>query len=484
MSLRRSYQLNRLYFFTLLICDFLTLLLAIFLAVQLRFGSIHTACAPCSAIAGTWIFLAIAEILLMMVDNLYVVRTTMNKSMNIFRTIRMIITISVLFIFVLFVTHFPTGIFICSRLAVFIMMILWLVMTIISRLLIVPRIFPWILRILRFGKISLVIFGKEAVCGKIRVTLLKSPVYRSILDLRTHSDSMPDDPDERYARCMEVLESENATELSMVFDEEDFDFIARFSLLTRRAGVPFSMYSKRFLELGYFDPWMTIDGYGALTFFSRECTRLSSALWRLSDILIALAGLLLFLPVIAVIIPAIAISSPGGILYKQTRIGYMKKTFSFFKFRSMRINAEDKQSIHKKYFMKYVNGDAAIKSENGEIFKTVSAKAVTPVGKIIRKTSLDELPQILNVLRGDMSIVGPRPCIDYELEYYTSEWLQQRFTVKPGLTGIWQVYGRSRLGFEKSQFLDFIYVLSRTDSINIRLILKTFPVIFFGKGGV
>ena len=153
MSLKRGFHLNRLYFFTLLMCDFLTLLLAIFLAVQLRFGSINTASAPVSAIAGTWIFLAIAEIMLMMVDNLYVVRTTMNKSMNIFRTIRMIITISVFFIFILFITHFPTGIFICSRLAVFLLMILWLVMTIISRLLIVPGIFPWILKILKFGKI-------------------------------------------------------------------------------------------------------------------------------------------------------------------------------------------------------------------------------------------------------------------------------------------------------------------------------------------
>ncbi len=484
MSLKRSFQLNRLYFYTLLIFDFLTLLLAILLAVQLRFGSINTSSAPHSAIAGTWIFLAIAEIMLMMVDNLYVVRTTMNKSMNIFRTIRMIITISVLFIFVLFVTHFPTGIFICSRLAVFIIMMLWLGMTIVTRLLIVPRIFPRILKILRFGKITLVIFGEEAVCRKLMATLLKSPVYRSILDLRTHSDPMPDDPDERYTRCIEVLEMENASELSMVFGEENFDFIARFSLLTRRAGIPFSIYSRRFTELGYFDPWITANGYGALTFFSREYSRISNVLWRLSDILIALAGLLLFLPVIAVIIPAIAISSPGGVLYRQTRIGYREKPFSFFKFRSMRVSADDRQSIHKKYFMKYVNGDAAVKSENGEVFKAVSARAVTSVGKIIRKTSLDELPQILNVLRGDMSIVGPRPCIDYELEYYTSEWLRQRFAVKPGLTGIWQVYGRSRLGFEKSQFLDFVYVLSRTDSINIRLILKTFPVMFFGKGGL
>lgn len=484
MPLKRSYQLDRLYFLTLLICDSLTLSLAILLAVQIRFGSIHTASAPFSAIAGTWIFLAITEILLMMVEDLYSVRTTLNRALNIFRTIRMILTISVFFIVVLFLSHFPAKILICSRMAVFMIMIFWLVITIATRLLIVPWIFPWLLRILRFGKISLVTFGTEATCRKIKSVMLKSPVYRSILDLRIYSDPMSFDPDELSTRCIEVLRSSNATELIMVFEEEDFDYIARFSLLTRRAGIPFTIYSRRIIELGYFDPWKTIDSYGALTFYSMDWSGLSITLWRVSDILIAITGLLLFLPVIAVTIPAIAMSSPGGVLYKQTRIGYGKKIFSFFKFRSMRIDAEDRQSIHKKYFIKYVNDNAAGRSENGEVFKTVSSKAVTPVGKIIRKTSIDELPQILNVLRGDMSIVGPRPCIEYELEYYTSEWLQQRFTVKPGLTGIWQVYARSRLGFEKSQFLDFVYVLSRTDGINIRLILKTFPVVLFGKGGL
>ncbi|MCD4701288.1 MAG: sugar transferase [Candidatus Aegiribacteria sp.] len=484
MPLRRNCHLNRLYFSALLVSDFLILALSILLAVQIRFGSINTASAPFSAMAGTWIFFAIAEILLMMVEDLYAVRTTVNKAMNMFRTIRMMITISIFFIVVLFVTHFPAGVFICSRLAVFIMMILWLAMTIVTKLLIVPRIFPWLLRILQFGKISLIIFGSDNICGKIRSTLLKSPIYRSILNLSIHSDAMPDDPDERHKMCMDTLESEKAAGFIMVFDEEDFNFIARFSLLARRADIPFTIYSRRIPELGYFDPWVSIGSYGALSFCCGGWAEISRMLWRLSDILIALTGLLLFLPVIAVTIPAIALSSPGGILYKQTRIGYMKKPFSFFKFRSMRVDAEDKQSTHKKYFVKYVNGDAATKLENGSIFKTVSTKAVTPIGRIIRKTSIDELPQIRNVLRGDMSIVGPRPCIDYELEFYTSEWLQQRFTVKPGLTGIWQVYGRSRLGFEKSQFLDFVYVLSRTDGINIRLILKTFPVILFGKGGL
>ena len=109
MPFRRNCHLNRLYFFTLLICDFLILALAILLAVHLRFGSIYTASVPFSAIAGTWLFLAIAEVLLMMVEDLYAVRTTVNKAMNIFRTIRMIVTISVFFIVILFVTHFPSG---------------------------------------------------------------------------------------------------------------------------------------------------------------------------------------------------------------------------------------------------------------------------------------------------------------------------------------------------------------------------------------
>lgn len=434
--------------------------------------------------AGTWIFLAISEVLLMMVDDLYVVRTTVNKAMNIFRTVRMILTVSVFFIVTLFVTHFPTDMFICSRLAVLFVVILWLIMTIIARLIIVPGIFPWLLKIFRFGKISIVLFGDSTICSRIKSTMLKSPVYRQVFDLKINSQVLPANPEERYSRCIEILASENSTGLIMVFDEEDFDYMARFSLLTSSAGVPFTIYSKRIPELGYFNTWITVGSYGALAFCSREWTGISRALWRVSDILAAVAGLLLFLPIIAVLVPAIALTSPGGILYKQTRIGHRKKPFSFFKFRSMRIDADDKQSIHKKYFMKYVNGDAASRSGNDEVFKTISSKAVTPVGKIIRKSSIDELPQIFNVLRGDMSIVGPRPCIDYELEYYNNDWLEQRFTIKPGLTGIWQVYGRSRLGFEKSQFLDFVYVLSRSDGINIRLILKTFPVMFFGKGGL
>ncbi len=482
MPLRRSYQLDRLYFLTILITDFLIVGISIVLAVLIRFGSLDTPEAPQSAMMGTWVFLTLSQILAMMVENLYVVRTTVNRSMNIFRTIRMIVSISVIFIVVLFVTHFPTRVFLCSRLAVLTMIALWMGLTIISRLLFIPGLFSFLVR--RAGNIGIIVFGEERIAGRLRSSMLRSPSCRSVLDVKVFAEPLPRDPKERLSACMEVMKRENAEELMIVFEDEDFDEIAEFSLLTRRRGIPFVIFSKRIPELGYFDPWLSMYGYGAMVFSSREWTHLSGILWRAVDVAAALLGAILFLPVILVTVPAIALTSSGSVLYMQKRVGQDRKVFNFLKFRSMRTEVGERRTAHRKYFRQYVNGSAASSDGNGGVFKTISPRAVTPVGKIIRKTSIDELPQILNVMRGEMSIVGPRPCIGYELEFYDREWLQVRFTVKPGLTGIWQVYGRSRLSFEKSQFLDFVYVLSRTDGLNIKLILKTFPVMLFGKGGL
>jgi lipopolysaccharide/colanic/teichoic acid biosynthesis glycosyltransferase len=484
LPLRRSYQLNRLYSITILFFDLIITAAAILIAVGIRFGGFSTPEVPVTALFGTWVFLNLFQVIIMMAENLYVVRTSVKRAMNTFMTIRMIFSIMVLYIVYLFLAHFPADSFICSRLTVLYIMFIWTSMSVVSRLLLIPGVFGFIGRLVRIGKIPLIIFGEEKVSAGIRQTILKSSAYRMALEVSLCTDPLPADPDERFTFCLEVLEKENASELMMVFQEEGFNEIARFSLLARRAGIPFVIYSPRIIELGYFDPWLTVDGYGAMTFCSKEWTAASRRLWRVVDILAAILGTVLFLPIIFLTIPAIALTSKGGVLYRQTRIGYRKKPFTFLKFRSMRVDVKGRQTEHRKYFKKYVNGSAASSSKNGGVFKTMNHKAVTPVGRIIRKTSIDELPQILNVLRGKMSIVGPRPCIEYELEHYDREWLQQRFTVKPGLTGIWQVYGRSRLSFEKSQFLDFIYVISMTYGLNIRLILMTFPVMLFGKGGL
>lgn len=482
--MKRGFLLNRLYFRVLLIGDFVVLAVSISLSVLIRFGSLNTSAAPLTAMAGTWIFFALTELIFMMVEDLYTVRTTVNRVMNVFRTARVIIILFMFYIVVLFLVHFPSDFFLSSRIATLLFAGFWLILSIFMRIIVIPHVFTFLLKIMRFGTISLVLFGPENATAKIRSMVLKSKVFQKILKLRINNSILPDDPAERMQACREIMKEDGSNELIMVFEDEDFNDIAEFCLHARRDGIPFSIYSKRIPELGYFDPWISLGDYGSLTFFSKEWKKTAERVWRITDILLSIAGLILLTPIFVGIALTIALTSPGGVLFKQTRIGKNRKPFKFLKFRSMLMDAENREEFHREYFRKYVNGNAAKKTKNGEVFKRVSSDTVTTVGRIIRRTSLDELPQIFNVLRGDMTIVGPRPCIRYELEHYKSDWLQQRFTVKPGLTGIWQVYARSRLSFEKSQFLDFVYVISRSDGMNIRLILKTVPVMLFGKGGV
>jgi len=483
LRLKRGFLLHRLYYLTLLPVDFVILAVSILLAVRIRFGTLDTMAVPFSAMIWTWIFFAVLGMLFSMVENLYAVRTTVNRTMNAFRTIRMILISSIAYVTVQFVMHFPVEVFVSSRIAILLMMLFWLSLSVTMRILLIPRLFPILLRLFRFGRIRTMLFGPPKELARIEIALCRSPVYRSVLDLRIHPGSLPDTPEERFRACTEAMDAAGAIEFVMVFGDEDFDFIAQFSLLARRAGIPFSIYSWRIPELGYSDPWLSFTNFGALTFYSKEWTATARVVWRCTDVLMALAGIVALAPLMAAIDLAVRLSSPGGAFFRQTRIGLDRKPFTFVKFRSMYIDAEEREKLHREYFHRYVNGDAAREDDRGKVFKLASS-AITPVGRFIRKTSLDELPQVFAVLKGSMSIVGPRPCIDYELPYYDREWLLERFTVKPGLTGIWQVYARSRLDFKKAQFLDFVYVLSRSDGVNIRLILKTFPVMLLGRGGL
>ena len=485
MPLKRGFFLNRLYFITLMMVDFIVLAVSILMAVLLRFGTLNTPAVPLSAMAWTWVFFAILQMLFSMVENLYAIRTTVNRTMNTFRTIRLILISASAYIIIQFLTHFPVSVFVSSRIAILIFLLSWTALSLLFRIILVPWLFTSILRLVRFSGIRTLIFGPTATGLRIMRAMYNSPVYRQMLRLRIHrSNELADDPDERFQQVRGIMEETGTTEFVMIFGDEDFSFIARFSMLARRAGIPFSIFSWRIPELGYFDPWLSFKNFGALTFFSKEWSRTAGTVWRTTDILLASLGLIVFSPLMLIIALMVKLTSPGRVLFAQNRIGLDRKPFVFYKFRSMVDDVGEKQKLHEDYFRKYVNGAAAEGEGLEKVFKQVSTTSITPVGRFIRKTSLDELPQILSVLKGTMSIVGPRPCIDYELKYYDKEWLRKRFSVKPGLTGIWQVYARSRLDFEKAQFLDFVYVLSRSDGVNIRLILKTFPVMLFGRGGI
>ena len=203
---------------------------------------------------------------------------------------------------------------------------------------------------------------------------------------------------------------------------------------------------------------------------------------RCFDIGLASLGGIILLPLLALVAAAIKFTSPGPILYKQKRIGRNGREFTLYKFRSMVANNDD--GAHRKYMEAMIRGGEPAAFEQGgqKVYKLVNDPRVTPVGHLLRATSLDEFPQLLNVIRGDMSLVGPRPCLSYEWELY-EEWQRSRLDVLPGITGLWQVSGRSRVPFEEMVLLDLHYIANWSLSLDLALLLRTVPVVLSGSGG-
>ena len=198
---------------------------------------------------------------------------------------------------------------------------------------------------------------------------------------------------------------------------------------------------------------------------------------RIFDILVAVSVFILFAPLFVLIALLVKVSSKGPVFFSQVRVGKGGRLFKFYKFRTMLVmNEED--TNRKEKMLKFMKGSG---SADGET-KVKSDWRITKIGKILRKTSLDELPQLFNVIKGDMSLVGPRPCMLYEYDNYDN-WQKRRVNVIPGCTGVWQVTGRSSVSFKDSIVLDLYYINNMSPWMDLQLMLKTIPVIIFGKGG-
>ena len=190
---------------------------------------------------------------------------------------------------------------------------------------------------------------------------------------------------------------------------------------------------------------------------------------RIFDIICSLMAVIILLPIFFIVFLAIKIESKGPVIFSQERVGINNKSFKMYKFRSMVQNAEElKEKLVKQNEM------------SGPMFKMKEDPRVTKVGKFIRKTSIDEIPQLINVLKGDMSLVGPRPSLPKEVEKFES-WMLDRLNVKPGLTCYWQVSGRNNIDFEDWMKLDLQYVEDRNFLLDLKLIFKTFFVLFGDK---
>jgi lipopolysaccharide/colanic/teichoic acid biosynthesis glycosyltransferase len=210
--------------------------------------------------------------------------------------------------------------------------------------------------------------------------------------------------------------------------------------------------------------------------------RFSLAIKRAMDVVGSAAALVFFSPIFATVALAIKFSSKGPVLFKQARLGQHGKTFTVLKFRSMRTDCDAK--IHQKYVEQFIAGQVDGKSggSEGPVYKIQKDPRVTSVGNFIRKTSLDELPQFWNVLRGDMSLVGPRPSLAYEFQAYELWHRRRVLEIKPGITGLWQVEGRSRTRFDDMVRLDLKYARVWSVWLDLRILAQTPAAVIQGTG--
>lgn len=208
------------------------------------------------------------------------------------------------------------------------------------------------------------------------------------------------------------------------------------------------------------------------------------------DLVLTLLMLIALFPLMLLIAILIKLDSPGPIFYIQERVGSRRRpmgrqtiwevqNFQVYKFRSMVHNADT--SLHQAYIKAFVEGQVEASVENGEKFKLTDDPRITRVGRILRKTSLDELPQLLNVMKGEMSLVGPRPVPTYEAAQYQG-WHHERLAARPGLTGLWQVKGRCQVTFEEMIRMDIDYVHQQSLWLDLKILVMTIPAVISGRG--
>jgi lipopolysaccharide/colanic/teichoic acid biosynthesis glycosyltransferase len=197
---------------------------------------------------------------------------------------------------------------------------------------------------------------------------------------------------------------------------------------------------------------------------------------RAFDLAATVGAMALLAPLLLVVALCVRLSSPGPVLFRQQRVGKDGRPFAMLKFRTMHVDSDP--AIHRAYVEALLRGEA---SARGGVYKLVDDPRVTPVGRVLRRFSVDELPQLINVLRGEMSLVGPRPPLPYEVELYDAR-ARRRLSVLPGLTGLWQVSGRNQLDFGQMVDLDLAYIARWSPWLDLQIVLRTPLVLITGRG--
>ena len=248
-----------------------------------------------------------------------------------------------------------------------------------------------------------------------------------------------------------------------------YDQIQAAIAACERLGVE-SRYSMDFFSTGVAKRRSAVESSGSIVLHMVHNDN-RQHLKRALDLAGALLGLVLLSPVLLLIALLVRCTSKGPVLFRQKRFGLNKRAFTMLKFRSMVVDAEQQQAT-----LEHLN------EAGGPVFKIRKDPRITPIGSFLRATSLDELPQLVNVLRGDMSLVGPRPLPTRDVNRFSEAWLMRRFSVRPGLTGLWQVSGRSDTSFASWIALDLAYIDTWSLALDLRILARTFPVVLRRQG--
>ena len=265
-----------------------------------------------------------------------------------------------------------------------------------------------------------------------------------------------------------VLASNEVQRVIVAFSNEPEEQTLQMLRRLSSRGVRVGIVPRLFEALTPHTALDSVEGLPLLSLPGRRGSRTYTRAKRALDLAGALAGLILIAPLFAFIAWRIRRDSPGPVLFRQTRYGMDMREFTSLKFRTMKANTPSDQ--HREYIRTSMNG--GVRPESNGLFKLDREDAVTRVGRWLRKSSLDELPQLINVLRGDISLVGPRPCIPYEVEYFAPHHYE-RFLVPQGLTGLWQVTARAHSTFHEALDMDVMYAHACSFGLDLRLIIKT-----------
>lgn len=268
----------------------------------------------------------------------------------------------------------------------------------------------------------------------------------------------------------EIIQEQAVDEVIVALPAASRERISAIAELCRQEGCGFKIVPDLYeLSLSQVDVDQ-IRGIPLIGLQENTIRGFNLAMKRVMDVTLALVGLVLLAPLWAVIALAIVLDSPGPVFFRQLRVGKNGRLFYVYKFRSMRVGAEEEKER-----LRHLN------EASGPLFKIRNDPRLTRVGRVLRRLSLDELPQLINVLKGEMSLVGPRPPTPEEVAQY-EPWQLRRLEVAPGITGAWQVSGRSELPFEEMVLLDLYYIDNWSLALDIQLLLRTIPAVLSGRG--